>query len=252
VQRFGSALNTNPHLHILMLDGVYVPHPDSGQPTFVAVPPPTDDQIQHLIEPAALRLIQQLDKGGVLDDTQADALAEQAPVLSGLTAASVQGLQALGPHAGQRLRRLLTDPATGRRTAPLCFATRGFSLHVATTVAAADREGLERLCRYVNRPSLAYGRLQQLDNGDLAFALKTPWDNGATHLVFTPLEFIGRLAALTPPPRMHLIRYHGVLAPHAAGRQHLVPDSRAQDHPHPDTPPRTCRHSWQQLLARVF
>jgi hypothetical protein len=82
----------------------------------------------------------------------------------------------------------------------LCFAARGFSLHAATPVTAADREGLERLCRYVNRPPLAYGRLQPLATGDLAFALKTPWDDGTTHLVFTPLEFIGRLAALTPPP----------------------------------------------------
>ena len=85
--RFASALNANPHLHILILDGVYVPHPDSGQPTFVAVPPPTDDQIQHLIQPAAVRLIQRLEQRGVLEDTQADALAEDAPVLSGLTAA---------------------------------------------------------------------------------------------------------------------------------------------------------------------
>ena len=33
----------------------------------------------------------------------------------------------------------------------------------------------------------------------------------------------GELAALVPPPRLHLIRYHGVLAPHAADREHIVP-----------------------------
>ncbi len=65
----------------------------------------------------------------------------------------------------------------------------------------------------VNRPPLAYRRLRQLDHGVLAFTLKTPWNNGTTNLVFTLLEFFGRLAALTPPPRLHLIRYHGVLAP---------------------------------------
>jgi hypothetical protein len=54
------------------------------------------------------------------------------------------------------------------------------------------------LARYVNRPPLAYGRLRQLDSGDLAFALKTPWDHGTTHLVFEPLEFSGRLAAVHP------------------------------------------------------
>ncbi len=65
---------------------------------------------------------------------------------------------------------LLSDPAEGVRTAPLCVAARGFSLHAATTVAAHDREGLERLCRYANRPPLAYGRLQQLDPERISFA----------------------------------------------------------------------------------
>ena len=53
VQRFGSALDVNPHLHVLMMDGVYVDHPGTGQPTFVPVDPPTDEQLQHLIEQAA-------------------------------------------------------------------------------------------------------------------------------------------------------------------------------------------------------
>jgi hypothetical protein len=29
-------------------------------------------------------------------------------------------------------------------------------------------------------------------------------------LVFEPLDFIARLAALVPKPRVHLARYHGV------------------------------------------
>jgi hypothetical protein len=58
------------------------------------------------------------------------------------------------------------------------IGARGLSLHAATTVAANDRESLERLCRYVNRPPLAYGRLRRLDHGDLAFALKTKWRDG--------------------------------------------------------------------------
>ncbi|MGP1679479.1 MAG: transposase [Giesbergeria sp.] len=31
----------------------------------------------------------------------------------------------------------------------------------------------------------------------------------------SPLEFMQRLAALVPRPRLHLIRFHGVLAPNA-------------------------------------
>ncbi len=43
--------------------------------------------------------------------------------------------------------------------------------------------------------------------------LKTPWRNGTTHLVMRPLEFMQRMAALVPRPRLHLIRFHDVLAP---------------------------------------
>ena len=42
--------------------------------------------------------------------------------------------------------------------------------------------------------------------------LKTPRRDGATHLVVSPLEFMQRLAALVPMPRLHLIRLHDVLA----------------------------------------
>jgi hypothetical protein len=39
----------------------------------------------------------------------------------------------------------------------------------------------------------------------------------------SPLEFMQRLAALVPRPRLHLIRFHGVLAPHAKLRAAIVP-----------------------------
>ena len=44
-----------------------------------------------------------------------------------------------------------------------------------------------------------------------------------------PTELIEKLAALVPPPRVHLIRYHGVLAPYAADRSQIVPGSQEQD-----------------------
>ena len=152
-------------------------------------------------------------KRGLLDDTAADRLADEEPVLAALTAASVRGLTATGARAGQRLRRVLKDSATGVRTAPLCFASRGFWLHAATRIAGPDRRGLERLCRYVARPALAGGRLRILDAQRLCFALKTPWSDGTRHLLLSPMELLEKLAALVPPPRLHLLRYHGVLAP---------------------------------------
>ena len=40
VQRFGSSLNLNPHVHVLMLDGVYVDGDEA--PVFVSAPPLSD------------------------------------------------------------------------------------------------------------------------------------------------------------------------------------------------------------------
>jgi hypothetical protein len=37
-------------------------------------------------------------------------------------------------------------------------------------------------------------------------ALKTPYRDGTTHVMFEPEDFIARLAALVPKPRAHLIR----------------------------------------------
>ncbi|MGH8568920.1 MAG: transposase [Gammaproteobacteria bacterium] len=39
-----------------------------------------------------------------------------------------------------------------------------------------------------------------------------PLSRGTTHIVMSPREFLQRLAALVPRPRLHLIRFHGVLA----------------------------------------
>ena len=73
----------------------------------------------------------------------------------------------------------------------------------------------------------------------------------------SPLEFLQRLAALVPRPRLHLIRFHGVLAPHATLRTQIVPGkpdqvptpSEDHDASHRST---QARLSWAQLLKRVF
>jgi hypothetical protein len=52
--------------------------------------------------------------------------------------------------------------------------------------------------------------------------LKTPYRDGMTPIVMSPLEFMQRLAALVPRPRLHLIRFHGVLAPNARLRAEII------------------------------
>ncbi len=71
-------------------------------------------------------------------------------------------------------------------------------------------------------------------------------------------EFLQRLAVLVPRPRLHLIRFHGVVAPNAALRSQIVPDEsdQAPNTPdeHSDAPYAStqARLSWAQLLKRVF
>jgi len=147
VQRFGSALNLHPHFHVLMLDGVYVSSAEGVAPEFVPAPPLGDGNVQRIVEITASRLVRLLQQRVILDSTEEDALAEEAPLLSALSSASIQGQLATGPRAGRRVRRLLSDPTAGQRSGQLCFSARGFSLHAATRIGAEDRSGLERLCR---------------------------------------------------------------------------------------------------------
>jgi len=45
---------------------------------------------------------------------------------------------------------------------------------------------------------------------------------GKTHVIFSPLELLKKLAALVPLPRMHTIRFHGILAQHAKLRSKVA------------------------------
>ena len=48
--------------------------------------------------------------------------------------------------------------------------------------------------------------------GKVRYQLKTPYHDGTTHVIFEPLDFIARLSALVPKPRVNLTRFHGVFA----------------------------------------
>jgi Putative transposase len=90
-------------------------------------------------------------------------------------------------------------------------------------VKAHDRKRLEQLCRYITRPARSDERVQHNAAGQVELKCKTPWRDGTKHLVMSPLEFMQRLAALVQRPRLHLLRFHGVLAPNAKLRPLLVP-----------------------------
>jgi hypothetical protein len=81
---------------------------------------------------------------------------------------------------------------------------------------SGQRAKLERLCRDVSRPPLAVERLALSASGQVRYAPNTPYRDGT-------LDRMARLAALVPPARMHLTRYHGVFAPHSQLRAAVTP-----------------------------
>ena len=270
IQRFGSAANLNIHLHCLVLDGVYRCDGD-GAPSFVEAGAPTDDELHALLQSVIKRLMKLLTRRGVLvedmDQTylaEPDTDGEESRTLRPLQAAAITYRIAFGPRAGQKVLTLRgAMPREDRARQPQCADIDGFSLHAAVRVQAHDRKRLEQLCRYITRPALSDERVQLNAAGQVELKLKTPWRDGTTHLVMSPLEFMQRLAALVPRPRLHLIRFHGVLAPNARLRPLVVPQKpevqeraaevavaggcdvqTVQSRPH--------RVSWARLLKRVF
>ena len=201
------------------------------------------------------------DDGGMLDEW-----ADEAPVLAGLAAASVQGRVPLGSRAGARVRRR-GDPWAGVTDASglgPCHARHNeFDLHAGLCVPADQRDRLERICRYALRPPVAQDHLHLTDEGQVRLELRRPWANGTTHLLFDPVELLERLAALTPRPRINLILYYGVLAPRAAWRSRVVqfgaaasPDAAAEPDAAADgqLEAADCRHTrnyrWAELMRR--
>jgi hypothetical protein len=94
----------------------------------------------------------------------------------------------------------------------------GFSLHAGVISNAQDRGKLERLCRCLlwreSRSGVSEKRLAITTYGKVRYQLKTPYRDGTTgdrrsHAIFEPLDFIARLAALVPKPRVNLTRFHG-------------------------------------------
>ena len=53
--------------------------------------------------------------------------------------------------------------------------------------------------------------------------------DGTTHVIFEPLDFIAKLAALVPKPRVNLTRFHGVFAPNSKFRVRVTPAKRGRD-----------------------
>ena len=267
IQRGDSSLRLNVHFHVLALDGVYV-RKDPGAPlVFYALPEPSADEVAEVARRTARRVQKILaGHGRTLDGTgERDAHDEQPAeqlALSACYGAAAAGLGLDGDRAGQPLLRIV-EPSLARKAEPFAEVL-GFNVHAQVAIPARDRARLERLCRYVCRPPIAQDRLEEHASGKLRYTLKKPWKDGTIALLLEPLDLIARVCALVPPPRQHMVGYHGLLSSHAKLRREIVPAPDAAtsptrvvqlelfggDDPSDDDDPR--RKPWAWLLRHVF
>jgi hypothetical protein len=272
IQRFGSSANLHPHTHSLLLDGVFV-LADDGSASFCELSSPTDDELAEILAQASERIDGILSGRGLLDvdgDLAAGPLADE-PILAACTAASLANIDALGNNAGQPSQRLVGLTRIPHGGNGRVVEHEGYSLFVGNQIDGRDRRRLERIVRYNARPPIAQSRLRQNDDGSVIYRMKSPWQDGTTAITMDPLAFIARLCALIPPPRFHMVRYHGCLAPHSKLRSLVVPRAQGADNtdieddllegqlsllplPLIDHAPSKSqsRYSWAQLLKRVF
>jgi hypothetical protein len=127
---------------------------------------------------------------------------------------------------------LITDKGekTRARTSETFKAKQGlvgqhghFNVHAGVSIAVGQPEQRERLLRYCARAPLSLERLSLLEDGRIAYRVKHAYRGQTTVRVMTPMQFMARLAALIPPPRHPLIRFHGVFAPNSKWRSAIVP-----------------------------
>jgi hypothetical protein len=257
IQRFGSALNLNVHLHVIAPDGVFVQDGDSVG--FLKLGRPSEEELRAVAWETCRKTLSHLRKQGRWLDLEEgagiiegdDPLALDAPFLADIYGASIAGRLALGPRSGERLLTFVSNPP--RSIEPRPKGVMGFDAHAGTYVNADQRGKLERLCRYLFRPPAGVDRFEELPDGRVSLRLKRPWSDGTTKIVLTSIELVEKLAALVPPPRVNQVRYFGVFAPRSKMRDRILPasDDTASDGGDERAP---CEHRqrWAILMRRVF
>jgi hypothetical protein len=256
VQRFGGALNLNVHFHTLMMDGLYVRGAVGEGPLFVPVPAPDSGDLARIVRRIRHRVVALLVQEGLMGDPalgEEDAPPpEPATLYEQLQAASIQGMLAFSTEP-MGVGTVGRDPFAEFQSTSECLAAEsdGYSLHAGVRIDGDDREGLERVCRYVLRPPFAADRFERLADGRVLYRLRRAWWDGTSGVVMDPLELLGKLAALVPSPRQHQVHYHGILAPNAIWRAAVVAECVEGG---------TCRKrgrgrcpmTWAELMKRTF
>ena len=227
-QRFGGSLNLNVHYHVAVPDGVFTRSAVDARAEFRRLPPPRQPDLEDIALNVSVRVERWLRRKKLRRDSDEALFNNETPEPSALDAClagslGMGELSSLPDRGGSRTDDVLwalPKPSKASRRGGHC---RGFDVHAGVVVSGSDREGRERLLRYCGRPPLSLERLSLTEEGMVAYRLRKPLGPTQTYRVMTPMQFLARVAALVPPPRCPLIRFHGVFGPHSSWRAFVVP-----------------------------
>ena len=248
---------------MLFLEGAISENPWGGN-TFTRIKAPSHSDMVELVHTISQRIAKYLEKVGLVERDMENSFlnfpVNDEDSLLQLQGASVSYRIAIGPQQGQKVFTLQTLPASNHGEYGQLANTSGFSLHAGVFADADAPDKLERLCRYISRPAISEQRLSMTQHEKVLYELKTPYRDGTTHVFFEPLDFIGKLAALIPPPRLNLTRFFGVFAPNSNLRAQVTASQRGKNSPrlankeglYSDKPYHARSMTWALRLKRVF
>ncbi len=170
IQRFGSDLRLNVHLHALFLDGAF------GDDDFFTALAPRPREVEAILGRLVARAEQLL-------EARADALSitDDEPAHAHREETSGRGA----------IQRAPDDELDGQENLPTRCKARldGIDLDAEVAVSAHDHERREALLRHFLRPPLCHDRLRYLPSphgGVVNLQLEKPWNDRTTHLQLTP------------------------------------------------------------------
>jgi len=144
IQRFGSALNLNPHFHVLFLDGAYHRPRADGPLVFRPLRVLTDQDVAGVLARFREDLAASLSRWA--EEADEDEAAREDAASSPMAQLVLESLGVAGAGP-ERQRDGTAHRPGGRRQVPrmqpLCVAEAGFSLHARTRVERHRRGALE-------------------------------------------------------------------------------------------------------------
>jgi len=161
VQRFGSALNLNIHLHSVVIEGVY--SVTTGTPVFYPLPGPSDEEVADIVEAIAHSVITALKKKGYLSEEgeeverpqSVDKIFAESEQLTAAAAASSSMRVAFGERAGHVVRKIGKgfgyDQEIALAQGKRCYSVNGFTVHANRYIGEQERQKLEELISYCAR-----------------------------------------------------------------------------------------------------